>query len=166
MAAREKNFLLEVISRYHESGYLEGRKKILFCTNVHQNSSLQVPSLLHATTGKPAYTYLGSREFSTPPTLSRDTNSKLHKCFCWFVARDLNYSLLTSSINPLKGKKRLKVFKTRSCSFRQKVSDSPVLVQTQAFSTWGTELVLKAELQKRLIKSFYAKRVEKQEYFQ
>ena len=26
MAAREKNFLLEVISRYHESGYL-GRKK-------------------------------------------------------------------------------------------------------------------------------------------
>lgn len=111
MAAREKNFLLEVISRYHESGYLEGRKKILFCTNVHQNSSLQVPSLLHATTGKPAYTYLGSREFSTPPTLSRDTNSKLHKCFCWFVARDLNYSLLTSSINPLKGKKRLKVLK-------------------------------------------------------
>lgn len=154
MAAREKNFLLEVISRYHESGYLEGRKKDIIlcqCASKYHVSSLQVPSLLHATTGKPAYTYLGSREFSTPPTLSRDTNSKLHKCFCWFVARDLNYSLLTSSINPLKGKKRLKVFKTRSCSFRQKVSDSPVLVQTQAFSTWGTELVLKAELQKRLI---------------
>lgn len=30
MAAREKNFLLEVISRYHESGYL-GRKKKQEC---------------------------------------------------------------------------------------------------------------------------------------
>lgn len=30
MAAREKNFLLEVISRYHESGYLGEEKARIF----------------------------------------------------------------------------------------------------------------------------------------